>query len=106
MRTQAKIVALLGAAANTEAFFTQFFHSEETPMATTTRSTKNFGEVLYSGQDFVENNWYYGTYYPIGSSESNYGYFAGPFGGDAFGFYSYDYEGFYWSYNGVYAFGV
>merc|ERR1719389_729215 len=97
MRTATKIVALHGAGATSNAFFTEFFNSDEVQV--TAQNTQKF-ESMYDAQDFVYYNWYYGNAMPVYGSNYDYGYFTGPYGGDAFGFYSYDFYGYIWNYNG------
>jgi len=91
MKTTSKIVALLGAGASSNAFFTEFFSNEASTL--NTKNTAVF-EDMYSAYDFVYYNWYDGYMMPVYGSGYDYGYFTGPYGGDAFGFYYYDFAGY------------
>jgi len=89
MKTASKIVALLGVGASTDAFFTEMFNSEDVQVSA--NQANSFSESLYSATDFMYYNWYNGYTMPVYGYGYDYGYFTGPYGGDAFGFYYYEF---------------
>ena len=91
MRTSAKIVALMATSSN--AFLTEMFstgiEAAKYMSAETVDATVEQSEEMYSAYDFLYYNYYNGAAEPFYYSNSNAGYFLGPYGGNAYGSYDY-----------------